>query len=70
MYKIPTAQQIKTLRIKFGCTQAEAAAYCGVTTRAWQMWEADDRKIPRAAWELFLIKTDQHPIYAIRDLTQ
>jgi DNA-binding transcriptional regulator YiaG len=70
MHKIPNAQLIKEMRIKLGFTQAEAAAYCGVTTRAWQLWEADDRKITWAAWELFLIKTDQHPIYGIRDLAQ
>lgn len=67
MYKIPSAQQIKAMRIKYGCTQAEAAAYCGVTTRAWQLWESDDRKIPWAAWQIFLIRTDQHPLYGVKN---
>jgi DNA-binding XRE family transcriptional regulator len=66
MHKIPTPQQIKAARINCDCTQTEAAELCGVTTRAWQLWEADDRKIPWATWQLFLIKTNQHPIYGLR----
>ena len=36
-------------------TQAEAAAEVYATARTWQDWEAGRRRMPRAAWELFLL---------------
>ena len=34
-----------------------------VSTRAWQLWEAGDRKMPPGVWELFVIKVGLHPLY-------
>ena len=36
-------------------TQAEAAACVHATRRTWQEWEAGTRKMPLAAWELYLL---------------
>lgn len=73
MKKTPTkapiemARQLRAARINCGCSQAFAAAICGVTTRAWQRWEAGERNIPYAAWRLFLIRTHQDNIYGIKN---
>jgi DNA-binding transcriptional regulator YiaG len=45
-------------------TQQEAADSVHVTLRAWQMWEAGQRKMPAAAWELYVIKAGIHPLYS------
>lgn len=52
-----TPDQIKEARRKAGLTQEQAAKLVHVTTRAWQLWEAGDRKMHPACWELFTIKT-------------
>ncbi len=48
-----------------GNTQMEAAAMVSVSLRAWQLWEAGDRKMPPAAWELYAIKCGMHPLYKV-----
>ena len=48
-----------------GYTQKEAAALVHVSLRAWQLWEASDRKMPPAAWELCVIKCGMHPLYKV-----
>ena len=63
MLKSPTPQQLKDARKVLGYTQKEAAAHVHVTERAWQMWEAGDRKMPVGIWELCLIKVGLHPLY-------
>lgn len=52
----PTPQQLKETRLKAGLTQPNCAEMVHVSTRNWQQWEAGDRSINMAAWELFLIK--------------
>lgn len=57
----PTNAEIKTARLAAGLTQTEAAALVHAGLKTWQNWETDGgeaRKIPLAAWELFLIKTN------------
>lgn len=56
--KTPTPQQIKETRLNAGLTQTQAAKliHCGL--RTWQQWEAGDRSIHLAMWELFLIKSN------------
>jgi len=49
--------QIKESRKDAGLTQTQAAALIYKSCRAWQQWEAGDRKMDRALWELFLIKS-------------
>lgn len=53
----PTADQIKAARVKANMTQTEAAAVVHSQTRAWQRWEAGERAMSPAYWELFQIKT-------------
>lgn len=55
----PTPEQIKQSRMDAGLTQSQAAELIYKTTRAWQWWEAGDRQMDYALFELFLIKTKQ-----------
>ena len=52
----PTSSDLKAFRITAGLTQTEAGALVGAAFRTWQSWEAGDRKIPEAKWELFCMK--------------
>ena len=49
-----------------GYTQKEAAELVHVSLRAWQLWEAGDRKMPPGIWELCVIKSGLHPLYVAR----
>ena len=62
----PTPHRIKQTRLALGYTQKEAAEMVHVSLRAWQLWEAGQRKMPAAAWELCTIKSGLHPLYAQR----
>jgi putative transcriptional regulator len=62
----PTPKLIKSARLAMGYTHKEAAALVHVSLRAWQLWEAGDRKMPPAAWELCVIKCGMHPKYVPR----
>lgn len=59
--KNPTQSEIISARIGADHSPAEAAAEIGYAARTWQQWEAMDRKMPRAALELYLLLTNQHP---------
>jgi DNA-binding XRE family transcriptional regulator len=63
MIKSPTAELIKKTRNVLGYTQKEAAEMVHVSLRAWQLWEAGDRKMPPGLWELCVIKAGVHPGY-------
>lgn len=63
MLPSPSPQKIRTLRATLGLTQQEAADSVHVTLRAWQLWEAGQRKMPAATWELCVIKAGIHPLY-------
>lgn len=52
----PTPEQIKEARRKVGLTQTQAGALVHTTVRTWQQWEAGDRRMHPAFWELFQIK--------------
>ena len=52
----PTPSDLKAFRIGADLTQTEAGAIVGAALRTWQSWEAGDRKIPAAKWELFFLK--------------
>ncbi|WP_438979566.1 helix-turn-helix domain-containing protein [Polynucleobacter sp.] len=52
----PTTTQIAEARKKAKLTQAQAAALVHSKTRAWQRWEAGERAMCPAYWELFTIK--------------
>ena len=53
----PTPEQIRQARHAAGHTQAQAGELVHVDGRAWRRWEAGERGINAAAWELYLIKT-------------
>lgn len=53
----PTPAQLRAARERAGLTQTQAGAVVHVTLRAWQLWEAGQREMHPAFWELFQIKT-------------
>lgn len=63
MLKSPTPERLKSARKALGYTQKEAAELVHVSLRAWQLWEAGDRRVPPGIWELYVIKAGLHPLY-------
>ena len=55
--KNPTPAQIRAARLSLGLTQTQAGAVVHCEIRTWQQWEAGDRKMHPAMWELFTLKT-------------
>lgn len=55
----PTPAQVKKAREAAGQTQAEAAKMVHVDLRSWQKWEAGDRKMHPAFWDLYQLKTQR-----------
>jgi len=54
--KQPTPKQIKAARLSSGLSPTDAAALIHKALRTWQQWEAGDRSMDPAFWELFNIK--------------
>jgi hypothetical protein len=57
----PHPDEIYSLRLDLGLTQADCAAMVCYTSRAWQYCETGERRMHPAAWELFRLKTMNHP---------
>jgi len=55
----PRPDEIIGMRINAGLTQQQAAEIVYSGLRTWQQWEAGDRRMHPAIWELFLLKTGQ-----------
>lgn len=53
----PNATEIRARREAAQLTQTSAGVLVHSSLRAWQQWEAGDRKMHPGLWELFLIKT-------------
>lgn len=53
----PTPDQVRRAREAAGLTQTEAAALVYCQPLAWARWEAGDRTMHQAFWELWLLKT-------------
>lgn len=53
----PKLKQIKQARESAGLTQTQAAELIYKKLRTWQQWEAGDRGMDPAFWELFKIKS-------------
>ena len=53
----PTPEEIREARKVLGLTQTAAAATIYSTLRAWQEWEAGNRRMHPGLWELFRTKT-------------
>jgi DNA (cytosine-5)-methyltransferase 1 len=56
--KAPKPSEIRASRDAVGLTQSDAARLVYVTLSAWQRWEAGERTIHPAMWELWQIKTE------------
>lgn len=54
----PSPTEIRVARTYVGESQANAAAAVHVDQRTWKRWEYGERKMPLAAWELYLIKNE------------
>lgn len=53
----PAPEQVKAAREAAGLSQTAAGALVHTTCRTWQQWEAGDRRMHPAFWELFRIKS-------------
>ena len=53
----PSPAEIRQARELAGLSQTQAAALVHAGLRSWQHWEAGDRVMHPAFWELFQIKT-------------
>lgn len=54
----PSPETIKSKRQELGLTQTKAAELVYTTCRVWQQWEAGDRKMHPAFFELFTLKSN------------
>ena len=57
----PKAYEVTAARSAAGLTQQKAAALIGQDDRAWRRYESGEMTMHPASWELFLLKTGQHP---------
>lgn len=55
----PAPSEIREARLARRLTQSEAAQLIHSSMRAWQEWEAGNRKMHPAFWELFQRKANQ-----------
>lgn len=63
----PSPVVIRIARSAAGLTQAAAAALVHLSAQSrWAEYENGSVKPDQARWELFLLLTNQHPIYALR----
>lgn len=66
----PTPDMIRSARLAAGHSQTGAGEAVGVSLRTWQNWESlpaggNARAMPVAAWELYLLRTGQHPTHRL-----
>jgi putative transcriptional regulator len=62
----PAPAAVRDYRVRAGLTQTQAGALCHRSLRAWQDAEAGLRALDPAAWELFLLRTGQHPTETLK----
>ena len=53
----PDPAEVRAARAAAGLTQTAAASLVHTTCRVWQQWEAGDRRMHLAFWELFRLKS-------------
>jgi DNA (cytosine-5)-methyltransferase 1 len=56
-FSSPAPESIRQAREAAGLTQTQAAHLIHGTMRAWQEWEAGNRRMHAGLWELFIRKT-------------
>lgn len=59
---LPAAEEVRSARVEAGLTQRQAGKMVHTGQKTWAKWETastkkDNRQIPGAIWELFLIKS-------------
>lgn len=54
---VPTPEQIRERRQSVKWSQSKAAEALHTSIRSYQQWEAGERRMHAAFWELFFIKT-------------
>lgn len=59
--RVVEPSEIREARLKAGHTQEQAAHTVGVARRTWQDWERGIAAMMPGLFELYLIKTGQHP---------
>jgi putative transcriptional regulator len=52
----PNPEEIRAAREAAGISQSAAGAIVHANLRSWQKWEAGDRRMHPAFWELFRLK--------------
>jgi len=57
----PSPEEIRIVRAQSGLTQSQCAAMLHTSVRAYQQWEAGDRKMHPAFYHLFLIRATTGP---------
>ena len=55
----PSPEEIRARREVGGLSQTAAAELIHTTCRVWQQWEAGDRRMHPAFWELFKTKSEK-----------
>ena len=58
----PSPAEIRAERERAGWTKETAAAAVCVSLRAWQAYEAGERRMPAATWMLFTLLTGRRTI--------
>ena len=54
--RAPTYKEIRRKRLEFKLTQEQAAEYVYTQIRTWEYYEANERRMPKSKWELFVNK--------------
>lgn len=62
----PTPDEVRQAREAVGMTMRDAAALIGRHHNRWTEYEGGVYPMPPPLWELFLVKTNQHPQYMPR----
>ena len=64
--KYPTPEELRAARAAAGLTQQQAIELVyQASNRVWRAYEAGAVKMHPSTWELFLLKTNQHPTLAL-----
>ncbi len=63
----PAAAEITAVRQAAGLTQAKSAHLVHVAIGTWKQYEAGTRTPHAALWELYLLKSGQHPTHIISE---
>ena len=63
----PAPIDIIVARKAAGMTQTAASDLVYSSCRSWQQWEAGDRRMHPAVWELFKIKVEEQKVISLKE---